>query len=51
VCLIKHPHFEDVLGIGGIAPRILNFGTRWRWIFSSKPPSLYHRKESLVPTR
>jgi len=23
---------EDVLGRGGIALRILNLGTRWRWV-------------------
>jgi hypothetical protein len=41
LCLTKHhaikpypliawaPHHEDVLGIGGIAPHILNLHTRW----------------------
>jgi len=28
------PRHEDVLWIGGIAPRILNLGTRWRWVVS-----------------
>jgi len=23
---------EAVVGSGGIVPRILNFGTRWRWV-------------------
>jgi hypothetical protein len=28
------PHREDVWSNGGIAPRILNFGPAWRWVFS-----------------
>jgi len=29
--LIKAPLHDDVLGSGGIAPRILD-STRWRWV-------------------
>jgi hypothetical protein len=32
---------ETYLGSGGIAPRIINLGTRWRWVVSSKPRPLY----------
>jgi hypothetical protein len=34
------PRYEDVLGSGGIAPRIFNLGTRWRWVvsFTIRPP-------------
>jgi len=28
------PHHEDVWVSGGIAPHILNFGTRWGWVVS-----------------
>jgi len=31
---------------GSIAPRILNFGTRWRWVVSFTPQSLYPRGKS-----
>jgi hypothetical protein len=33
------PRHEGVLGSGGIAPRILDLGTRWRWVvsFTSRP--------------
>jgi hypothetical protein len=36
---------EDVLGNGGIAPRI-NLGTRWRWVVSLTPLPLYPRGKS-----
>jgi hypothetical protein len=29
------------LGIGGIAPRILDLGTKWRWVVSLTPRPLY----------
>jgi hypothetical protein len=32
---------EDVLGSGDIARRILNLGTRWRWLASFTPQALY----------
>jgi hypothetical protein len=35
------PRHEDVCGNEGIAPRILNLGTRWRWVVSFKPRPLY----------
>jgi len=38
---------EEVLGSGGIAPCILNLGTRWRWVVSSTPRLLYPRRKSL----
>jgi len=31
VCLIKHQAMKTYGGVG-IAPRILNLGTRWRWL-------------------
>jgi hypothetical protein len=33
-------------GIGGITPRIPNIGSRWRWMVSYTPRSLYHRVKS-----
>jgi hypothetical protein len=32
---------EDVEGNGGIAPHIINFDTKWRWMDSLKPQPLY----------
>jgi hypothetical protein len=29
---------EGILGSGGIAPRILDLGTRWRWVVSASRP-------------
>jgi hypothetical protein len=37
---------EDLLGSGGVAPRILNFGTRWRWVVSFTYRPLYSRLKS-----
>jgi len=34
---------EGVLGSRSIAPRILNLGTRWRWVVRYTPRTLYHR--------
>jgi len=31
------------MGNGGIAPRILAFGVRWRWVVSIIPRPLYSR--------
>jgi len=31
------PRHEEVLGSGGLAPRILNLGSRWRWAVSFTP--------------
>jgi hypothetical protein len=30
----KHDNMEACRGSGDIAPRILNLGTRWRWVVS-----------------
>jgi hypothetical protein len=35
------------MGSGGIAPRILNLGTRWRWVVSFTPSPLYPQRKSL----
>jgi len=34
------PRHEGVWGSGGITPKILIFGARWRWVvsFTSRPP-------------
>jgi hypothetical protein len=37
---------EGVLGSGGIAPRILNLGTGWRWVVSFTLQPLYFRGKS-----
>jgi hypothetical protein len=34
------------MGIGGIAPLILDLGTRWRWVVSLTPRPLYPQRES-----
>jgi hypothetical protein len=39
--LDKAPRHEDVLGSGGKAPRILDLGTRWRWVVSFTTRPLY----------
>jgi len=31
------PRYENVWGSGGIGPRILNLGTRCRWVVNPKP--------------
>jgi hypothetical protein len=40
------PRHEDVLRSGGIDPRILDLGTRWRWVVSFTPRSLYLQGKS-----
>jgi hypothetical protein len=35
------PRHEGVLGSGGIAPRIIDLGTRLRWVLSFTPRSFY----------
>jgi hypothetical protein len=41
---------EAYWGSGGIAPRILGLGTRWRWVVSLTPRPLYPPgKEHLLP--
>jgi hypothetical protein len=37
---------KGVLGSGGIAPRILDLGTRWRWMVSFTPRPLYSQGNS-----
>jgi hypothetical protein len=37
---------EGVLGSGGIAPRILHLGTRWRWVVGFTPRPLYPQGET-----
>jgi hypothetical protein len=43
--LTKH-HAMKTLGSGGIAPRILDFGIRWRWVVSFTPRPLYPQGKS-----
>jgi hypothetical protein len=40
------PRHGGVLESGGIAPRILDLGTRWRWVVSFTPRPLYSRGKS-----
>jgi hypothetical protein len=44
--LSQAPRHEDVLGIGGIAPRILDLGIRWRLVVSFTSRPLYPRGKS-----
>jgi hypothetical protein len=46
LCFNWAPPHEGVLGSGGIAPRILDLGTRWRWVVSFTPRPLYHQGKS-----
>jgi hypothetical protein len=46
LCFYWSPRHEGVLGSGGIAPRILDLGTRWRWVISFTPPPLYPQGKS-----
>jgi hypothetical protein len=46
LCFNWAPHHGGVLGVGGIAPRILDLGTRWRWVVSFTPRPLYPRGKS-----
>jgi hypothetical protein len=40
------PHHKNVRGNGGITPRILNLGTRWRWVISFRFRPLYSQGNS-----
>jgi hypothetical protein len=40
-CLIKHHAMKAYWGSGGIAPHILDLGTRWRWVVSFTLRPLY----------
>jgi hypothetical protein len=41
LCFNWERRHERVLGIGGMAPRILGLGTRWRWVISFTPRPLH----------
>jgi hypothetical protein len=41
MCLTKHQAMKRYWASGGIAPRILDLGTRWRWVVSFTPRPLY----------
>jgi hypothetical protein len=45
LCLTKYRAMKNC-GSGGIARRILNFGTRWRWVVSFTPRPLYPQRKS-----
>jgi hypothetical protein len=44
--LIKEHVRETYWESGGIVPCVLNLGTRWRWVVSFTPRTLYHRGEN-----
>jgi hypothetical protein len=46
LCLTKHHPMKTYWGSGGIAPRILDLGTRWRWVVSFTPRPLYSQWKS-----
>jgi hypothetical protein len=46
LCLTKYHTMKTYWGSGGIAPRILNFSTRWRRVVSFTPRPLYLRGKS-----
>jgi hypothetical protein len=46
LCLTKHHTMKMYWGSGGIAPRILDLGTRWRWVVSFTARPLYFRGKS-----
>jgi hypothetical protein len=49
-CLMKHNAMETYWGSGGIAPRISNFGTRWRSVVTFTLRPLYPQgKTSPLP--
>jgi hypothetical protein len=41
LCLTKHHAMKTYWGIGGIATRIPDLGTRWKWVVSFTPRPLY----------
>jgi hypothetical protein len=45
-CLIEHDNANTGWGSGGIAPRVLNYGTRWRWVVSFTPRPIYRREKN-----
>jgi hypothetical protein len=48
LCLTKHHPMKTYWGSRGIAPRILDIGTRWRWVVSFTPWPLYPQGKSLL---
>jgi hypothetical protein len=46
--LTEHHVMNSYCGTGGIAPRILDIGTRWRWVVSFTPRLYPPGKEPLV---
>jgi hypothetical protein len=44
--LTKHHAMKTYWRSGGIAPRILDLDTRWRWVDSFMPRPLYHQGKS-----
>jgi hypothetical protein len=46
LCFNWAPRHEGVLGSGGITAHILDLGTRWRWVVSFTPRTLYPQGKS-----
>jgi hypothetical protein len=46
LCWTKYHAMKTYWGSGGIAPRILDFGTRWRWVVSFTSRPLYPQGKS-----
>jgi hypothetical protein len=46
LCSTKHLAMKTYRGSGGIAPRILDLSTRWRWVVSFTPLPLYPQGKS-----
>jgi hypothetical protein len=46
LCLTKHHALKTYCGSGGIAPRILDLGTRWRWVVSFTPRPHYLKESA-----
>jgi hypothetical protein len=46
LCLTKHRTMKTYWGSGCKAPRILDLGTRWRWVVSCTPRPLYLQGKS-----
>jgi hypothetical protein len=40
------PNHKGIWGCSGIAPIILNLGTRWMWVVKSTPRPLHHRRKN-----
>jgi hypothetical protein len=46
LCLTKHHAMKAYWRSGGIAPRILDLGTRWRWVVIFTPQPFYPQRKS-----